>query len=156
EFRRVLSRSHSEMADTSGTFDGFLSSPRNQRRLFIFSAAVLVAGVGAFLGIVVFRGTGNAFTDTFSNKPAQLSHPEKTVPVSTAQYSLARRFIHTAVSRENLNAAYDLVDPDLKGALTRSQWNKGDIPVVTYQAVNIDRAAFVVDYSYKTQALMEI
>lgn len=144
------------MADTSGTLGGFFNSPRRQRRLLILSGAVLIAGVATFLALVVFRGTSNAFTDTFSNKPAQLYHPEKRVPVSKAEISLARKFIHTAVAREDLGAAYDLVDADLKGTMTRKQWETGDIPVITYHADNVDTAAFVVDYSYETQALMEI
>lgn len=70
------------MASPSGILTNFFNSPRRQRRFFILSATVLALGVGAFLAIVVFRGTPNAFTDTLSNKPAQLYHPDKKVPLS--------------------------------------------------------------------------
>ena len=104
----------------------------------------------------MFKGTPNAFTDTLSNKPAQLYHPEKTVKLSPEETRLARQFIKTAVERRDLDAAYTIVHPDLKGTLTRKQWDTGNIPVVTYPARNADTAAFVVDYSFKTSALLEI
>jgi hypothetical protein len=144
------------MASPSGILTDFFNSPRRQRRFFILSAAVLAIGVGAFLAMVVFRGTPNAFTDTLSNKPAQLYHPDKKVPLSKEEVALARRFIKTAVERRDLNAAYTIVHPDLKGTLTRKEWDTGNIPVVSYLAENADTAAFSVDYSFKTSALLEI
>ncbi len=144
------------MASPSGILTGFFDSPRKQRRFFIVSAAVLAVGAGVFLAVVVFRGTPNAFTDTLSNKPAQLYHPDKKVPLSPEQVRLAREFIRTAVERKNLDVAYTIVHRDLKGTLTRKQWDTGDIPVVTYPARNTDTAAFTVDYSFKTSALLEV
>lgn len=144
------------MANSSGMTGGFLGSPRRQRQLFWGSVVVLLAGVGVFLALVVFRGTPNAFTDTFSNQPAQLYHPDKKVPISREQLALARRFILTAVARKDLDQAYNFTHPDLRGGLTRAQWDKGNIPVVYYQARNAKTAAFTVDYSYKTQALLEV
>jgi hypothetical protein len=144
------------MASPSGILTGFLNSPRKQRRFMIVSAAVLVIGASAFLAMVVFRGTPNAFTDTISNKPATLYHPDKTVKLQPEETALARKFIKTAVERQNLDAAYELVHADLKGNLTRKQWDTGNIPVVTYPARNADTAAFTVDYSFKTSALLEV
>ncbi len=144
------------MANTSGIQEGFFGSPRRQRRLLILSGGVLLAGIAAFLATVVFRGTGNAFPDTISNTPAQLAHREKTVPVSKEQIALARRFIDTAAARKDLDAAYAITHPDLRGGLSRKQWDKGNIPVIYYQAANADTASFTVDYSYQTQALLEI
>ncbi|HVC87452.1 MAG TPA: hypothetical protein VNC40_08505 [Gaiellaceae bacterium] len=135
---------------------GLLASPRNQRRLLWLSGGVLLAGIAAFVSLVLMRGTGNSFPDTISNKPATLYHPEKTVPVTKEQIGLARRFIETAVARKNLDVAYTLVHADLKGALTRRQWDTGNIPVITYEAQNAQTAAFTVDYSYATSALLEV
>ena len=69
---------------------------------------------------------------------------------------VARQFIKTAVERRNLDAAYSIVNGDLKGTLTRRQWDAGNIPVVFYPARNADSAAFVSDYSFKTTALLEV
>jgi hypothetical protein len=144
------------MANSTGIMNGFFNSPRNQRRLLFLSAAILAVGIAVFVSLVLLRGTSNAFTDTISNKPAQLYHPEKPVPVSKSELSVARKFIKTAVARQDLNAAYSLVHADLKGALTRSQWNTGNIPVIYYPARNAGSAAFVTDYSFKTSALFEV
>ena len=91
------------MAQTTGTADSFLSSPRNQRRLFGVSVGVFVVGLGVFLAVVVFRGTGNRFTDTFSNQPAQLAKPDPKAPLQPQEVAVARRFINTAVARRDLD-----------------------------------------------------
>jgi hypothetical protein len=144
------------MADTSGIISGLLNSPRKQRRFLIISSAVFVIGVGVFVSVVLLRGTGNRFTDTISNQPATLYHPDKKVPISKSELALARTFIQTAVERRNLASSYNIVHVDLKGTMTRKQWETGDIPVISYNAQNADRAAFVVDYSYQRSALLEI
>jgi hypothetical protein len=134
----------------------FFGSPRAQRRFFWGSVVVFLIGVSAFIALVVFRGTGNAYPDKFSNKPAQLATPEKHVPITKAQIALARKFIRTAVLRKNIDASYDIVNVDLKGRLTRKQWDTGNIPVIDFPASNIDTAAFQVDYSYQNEALLEV
>jgi hypothetical protein len=144
------------MAQSSDTVGGFLSSPRNQRRLFVISAAVFVIGLGAFLATFALRGTGNRFTDTFSNEPAKLADPDPKAPLQKSEIALARTFIETAVARKNLASAYDIVHPDLKGALTRKQWETGNIPVISYDAQNAANAHFVVDYSNQRSALLEV
>jgi hypothetical protein len=144
------------MTTPSGILGGLLDSPRKQRRFFIFSAAVLVVGVAVFISLVVFRGTSNAFTDTISNKPAALYHPDKTAKFSSEERQIAREFIRTAVLRQDLDAAYAIAHPDIKGGLTRKQWDTGAIPVVFYPARNWDTAAMVIDYSYRTSALIEV
>jgi hypothetical protein len=142
------------MAQTSGTLSGFRNSPRRQRRFFIFSGAVLLAGIVAIL-VTVFRGTGNAFPDKFSSQPATVNHPDKKARVSKDQISLIRTFIKTAVARRNLKSAYWIVGPDLRGGLTQKQWLGGTIPVLSYHAVNADTVEFKVDYSFERQALFE-
>ena len=144
------------MAQTSGISGALWGSPRKQRRSLWLGGTVLAVGIAAFLATVLLRGTGNAFPDKFSNAPAQVSHPEQLAPVAAAQIALARRFIETAVARKNLDAAYSFVHPDLRGGLSRAQWDKGTIPVLYYQADNAKTVAFKVDYSYRTQALFEV
>src|SRR5579884_199985 len=137
------------MAQTGGILEGLFSSPRKQRRFFIFSALVLLAGIIAILLATVFRGTGNAYPDKFSNKPAQLNHPQKPVSTSEDQISLMRDFLQTAVARTDLKRAYWLVGPDLRGGLTMKQWLGGTIPVLYYQATNARTAVFEVNLHAK-------
>lgn len=131
-------------------------SPRAQRRLLIGSGLVFLAGVVAFVSIVWLRGTSNAFVGTISNKPATLIKKEKKVPPSPAALKVARKFLETAVVRKNVDVSYNLVHPDLKGRMTRKQWDTGNIPVVNYPADNVKTAAFQIDYSYQTEMLLEV
>jgi len=143
------------MANVGG-IGAILNSPRRQRRLMVVSAFVFGVGLVALLSMYFLRGTGNAFPDKFSNQPAQVNHPQQRASVSPAEIALARRFLETAVTRSDLASAYDIVDPDLRGGLTRKQFEHGDIPVLYYQATNVETASFKVDYSFRTQALFEV
>jgi hypothetical protein len=142
------------MAQMSGTLSSLFNSPRRQRRFFILSALVLVAGIVALL-VSLLRGTGNAYPDKFTKQPAQLNHPDKKAPVSPDQISLMRKFITTAVARKNLKSAYWIVGPDLRGGLTMKQWKTGTIPVLFYHADNAKTVQFKTDYSFQKQALFE-
>jgi hypothetical protein len=142
------------MAQTSGTLSSLFGSPRRQRRLLVFSALVLVAGIVAIL-TTMLRSTGNAFPDKFTSQPAQLNHADKRAPVSRDQISLMRKFITTAVARRNLRSAYWIVGPDLRGGLSKKQWQTGTIPVLFYHADNAATVEFKTDYSYQRQALFE-
>lgn len=142
------------MAQTSGTLSSLFNSPRKQRRLFVFSALVLAAGIVAIL-VSLLHGTGNAYPDKFSSQPAVVNHPDKKAPVSPDQISLMRKFITTAVARQNLKSAYWIVGPDLRGGLTMKQWKTGTIPVLSYHATNAATVEFKTDYSYQKQALFE-
>ncbi len=135
---------------------GRLGSPRAQRRLLIGSSIVFAAGVIAFVSIVWLHGTSNAFVGTLSNKPATVIPKEKKAPPSKAAFTVARRFIETAVLRKNIDASYNLVHVDLRGRMTRKQWDTGNIPVIDYPANNAKTAAFQVDFSYQTQMLLEV
>jgi hypothetical protein len=144
------------MTDSTGILGGMLNSPRKQRRFLIISSAVFAAGVVAFISVFLLRGTSNAFPDTISSQPAKLAQKEKTVPISKQQVNLMRTFIKTAVARKQLGFAYTLVDTDLKGTMTRKQWESGNIPVIQYDAENIDTAEFIPIYHYQTQALFNV
>ena len=61
---------------------------------------MLCVGIAAIIATTVFRGTGNAYPDKFSNQPAQLNHLQQRAPMTKAEYQLARRFIQTAVARK--------------------------------------------------------
>jgi len=144
------------MTDSTGILGGMLDSPRKQRRFLIISAAVFAIGVVAFVSVFLLRGTSNAFPDTISSQPAKLAQPEKTVPVTKEQVTLMRTFIKTAVARRQLGYAYSLVDTDLKGTMTLKQWETGNIPVIQYEAENVNTAEFIPIYHYQAQALFNV
>jgi hypothetical protein len=137
------------------TVSGILNSPRAQRRLIIFSGGVLVIGFIAFLSAFLLRGTSGIHSP-LSTLPAQTHVKLVKAPPSKEALQVARKFLETAVLRKNLSAAYDIVGPALKGDMTRAQFVKGDIPVQPYPARNTKTAAFTVDWSYRTQIMLEV
>src|SRR5579862_8054927 len=113
----------------SGSFWDPFNSPRNQRRILIFSSLVFLAGLIAFTAFVWMRGTGNAFQSPISNTPAKLVQKEYKVAPSQAALRIARQFVESAPLRVNLDKIYPYIHENLKGNMTRKQWDTGNIPV---------------------------
>jgi hypothetical protein len=128
-----------------------------QRRLMWISAAVLVIGVAVFLGVYFSRSAGptsNANLSTVSSAPPSSNAPatkNPRVPASAGALQVARTFLETAVLRKNLDAAYGIVGPNLKGGMTLAQWRTGNIAVVGYPAANAKTAKLVVKSSHKNE-----
>jgi hypothetical protein len=119
------------------------------------SGGVLIVGVIVFLSTVVF-GESSGLHSKISTQPAQhVKQPVKAAPDPEA-YKVARKFISTAVLRKNLDQAYPLVNRDIKGGLSRKQWDTGNIPVIPYPAGNVKSAGFTVINSYKTQMTLVV
>ena len=137
---------------TSAT-GGILSSPRGQRRLLWASGGVFAVGLIVFLAAFVFRGSSGIHSP-ISSQPAQTAPKQIKAKPDPAAFKVGRKFIETAVLRKNLDAAYPLVNQDIKGGLTKKQWATGNIPVIGYPAENAKTAGFEVLWSYKTQLML--
>jgi hypothetical protein len=137
------------------SFGVHLRSPRARRRAEILVALTVVAG-GIGLVVALVPSTSHRLNSPISTEPAQLVPKDVPAPPDPAAKLLGRRFIETAVMRTDLDWAYDHVSADLKGRMTRTEWNKGTIPVIPYPATNAATTAFIVDYSFRTEALYEV
>lgn len=131
------------------------TSPRAQRRLFGIALAVFAAGVVA-LSFTLFRNTATNHETPISDQPAQVLKKEKTVPVSEEAKATAVKWILGAVTRRDLKGTFDLTHPDIRGSMTRAQWESGNIPVVPYPADTVNTENWRIDYSYPDEALLEI
>lgn len=132
-----------------------MESPRAQRRALIAGLGVFVIGAAVFV-FVFFRNTGHPLPDKLSKQPASIAKPQPTVPLDAAIVPLMRKFIGTAVVRKHLDQAYDLVGPDIRGNLTRKQFEQGNIPVIPYPAADVAHVQYTVDYSHPTQVALEV
>jgi hypothetical protein len=92
----------------------------------------------------------------FTNEPAQVVKPEVKAPFDPDARQVAMRFVQTAVARKNLDEAWDLSGPTVRGGLTRKEWLTGNIPVVPYPLDQLAVAPFKIDASYVNSALIEI
>ena len=107
------------------------SRPRVRRRLAWGILGAASAGSGRRSSSCSGR-TRIRHPQRFSTTPAQ--EPERAVkaPLSPEAKRVAMRFIQTAVARENLDEAWHLVGPNLRGGLTKARWTTGANPVVPY------------------------
>jgi hypothetical protein len=137
------------------SFEQWKNSPRAQRRFFIGSLGVLAAGVVALIVFVILpnKPTKDA---KISNVPAQLAKPDPKRPVDPEAIKIAREFLLTAVVRKNLNWAYDHVHPNIKGRMSRKEWDTGNIPVIPCDAQNANTTAFITQFSYQREVEFEI
>jgi hypothetical protein len=122
---------------------GFRNSPRQQRRVFFASLVILAGGIAALLAVVVLPSRQNALDTPISSVPAQVVKKDPVAPVDPVAIAIARKFLTTAVVRKNLDWAYDHVHPNLKGRMSRKEWDKGTIPVIPFDAQNAGTTAFI-------------
>jgi hypothetical protein len=131
-----------------------------QQRLLWISAAVLVVGVAVFLGVYFTRSAGPSSNVNISTVSSQGPSSTKTaannprVPAAAGALRVARTFLETAVLRKNLDTAYGIVGPDLKGGMSRAEWRKGNIPVQFVPAINAKTAKLTVLTSHKDELML--
>ena len=135
--------------------DRLADSPRAQRRALIIGVAVLVVGAVA-AAIAFYPNTGHPLPDRGNGQPASLASKEPTVALDPSIVPLVRKFISTAVLRKNLGEAYAIVGPDIRGNLTKKQFESGNIPVIPYPVADVAHLEYTVDYSHATQAGLEV
>jgi hypothetical protein len=86
--------------------------------------------------------------ETFSGGEADIFVAPKPHTLTKAERvavgSVAKQFVESAVARDHPERAYEIVNADLRGGLTRKQWAKGEIPVVPYP---VARVIWKVEYS---------
>lgn len=124
-------------------------------RLVPWLAGLLLLG-GIIAAVAGFAANRDPAPEVFSKDPAIVPVKEKSVPLTAEAKRVAQRFVLTAVGRQSLAEAWDLVGPNLRGGLTRKEWLSGNIPVVPYPIDALRLAPFKIDYSYRKEALLEV
>lgn len=129
-------------------------APRTRRRAaWLLGGAALCAGVALLL---LLGPDTNAPPQRLSTVPAQEPEPQVAAPLPQEARRVAVRFIQTAVARKNLEEAWTLVGPNLRGGLSRKEWLTGNNPVVPYPIAELEVAPYKVDEAYETSALLEV
>ena len=136
--------------------ENFKNSPRQQRRAFFASLVLLAGGIVALLVLVLLPSKDHALDTPISTEAADVVKNDPQAPVDPAAIKVARQFLLTAVQRKNLDWAYDHVHVDLKGRMSRTQWDKGNIPVIPYDAQNAATTAFIPQFSLQREVEFEV
>ncbi len=127
-----------------------LHSYRWRRRIAFTAIGVAVAAPLIWLG-VRYSDPGNPEN---ANGPTVADYVQtKNVPFTPAQrhqvHQVLKQFIATAVVRKNVAQAWNIAGPTLKEGLTREQWDKGNLPVIPYPALDKGWGNWsFVQYSY--------
>lgn len=128
---------------------------RSTRRRLAWAAGGL-ALIAAIVGVLMLGPNKNPAPERLSSAPAQRAERLVEAPLSAEARHVAVRFIQTAVARENLDEAWTLVGPNLRGGLSKKRWTTGENPVVPYPVDKLDVAPYKVDASYTRSALLEV
>lgn len=138
---------------------GLLSSPRRRRRLIPLGIAVGIGVPLIVLGIH-FSNPGNPENATGPNINVPGYEKPKNAPFTAARRravaKVLRQFILHAVDRQDVGSSWDVVAPSLREGMTRKQWNRGDLPVVPYPALDRGLGQGYVEYSYTDAVGMEV
>jgi hypothetical protein len=111
-----------------GAPKGVVNSRRFKKLLPWVSALVLLAGIGAFLG-VRYSNTAKVANPNPMGQTIPAEVPQKNIPFPEAAWRVAREFAFTAVSRQHLAEAYAITDPQMKGGISMKDWMTGNLPV---------------------------
>jgi hypothetical protein len=140
-----------------------LASPRFRRRLS--KIGIALAAVAAAVGIVVWDPGGiDPPKEAARDRSAPVlerptAEPAAPVPMTREARreidATVHRFVESAVARRNLDSAWELASPEMRASVERSDWDRGELPVLPYPAAAIravdwqlgyvDREAVIVD-----------
>lgn len=122
-------------------------------QLGVGALVLVLIGIGA---IFAFGPNKDAAPEKFTNEPIDVPIVQRKVPLPDEARKVAIRFIQTAVARSNLEEAWELVGPNLRGGMTRTEWITGNNPVVPYPINKLDVAPYKIDESFAKSALLEV
>jgi hypothetical protein len=135
-----------------------LHSYRWRRRLAFTAIALGVAGPLIWLG-VRYSQPGKAFNANGPTVPdyVQAKHAAFTPAKQRAVHRVLKEFIATAVVRHDVAKAWAIAGPTLKEGVSRQQWDRGDLPVIPYPALNKGWGNWsFVQYSYTDSVGLEV
>jgi hypothetical protein len=135
-----------------------LSSYRFRRRLY-WSAGIL-GTLAVLVGVSIKVGNTGRSSETKIDrtKKAWVYHEPASMKLTAADrrelYTTAVRFISTAVARKRLDAAWEMLGPEMKAGQTRKSWDSGFNNVIPFPAVGI--ATWNILYSYENDVAMDL
>lgn len=66
------------------------------------------------------------------------------------------RFVNSAVKRHDVAASWNLVTPEMRAGVSRSAWNKGNLPVTPYPAGGSSFHDWTIDFASATEVDFEL
>jgi hypothetical protein len=106
--------------------------------------------VGALVAVgLIWPNTAEEVPTALEPGAPSVYHEPKSITLTNTSrakaLATAANFVRTAVARQHVERSWLLASPALKRGYTRSEWSRGEIPVVPYP---VAQARWKLDYSY--------
>jgi hypothetical protein len=125
-----------------------------RRRLLWMAGFVALAGVAAVLIVLIKNPPPPPGEKT--SPGGTLVKPDVKMnfgPHQDQVLGIAQQFVLTAVRRNNVDASWEMVCPEMRQGYSRQSWGKGEIPVVPYPA---QFAKWHLAYSYQREIDLQV
>ncbi len=134
-----------------------LQSHRFRRRL-LWGSVVAASALAVVGGSIVIGNTGHRDEAPLLDEPARVYREPEAMTLTRAHrrelLEASLRFVRSAVTREHVDASYDMASPSLKQGMTRREWDTGNIPVIPFPAVGL--VGWRVDYAYRNDVALDL
>ena len=121
---------------------------------------MLVAAGCAALIAVLYPNTGQKEAKFVRGKPKVVHEEPRATPLSKADRSSSQKvvdaFVTTAVLRRHLAQSYDLVTPEMRQGMSRTEWTTEDLPIVPFPARDFVLAKSKLSYSHGNVARYDV
>jgi hypothetical protein len=124
-----------------------------RRAFYGLAAAVLFVGVVAALNARSSSSQPNLPTVPGSPSQEEAAYGQK-IPLPDEAKAAVQQFVHGAVLREDLGAAWKISSGSVHGDAGRRQWMTGTIPVLPFPAKAFKDATIRVEYSRERGSLL--
>jgi hypothetical protein len=135
-----------------------LASPRFRRRLLWLGGGSCVALVAVFISIDLGNTGRSHATPIDTTKKAWVYHAPTHMRLTKRDrvelFTASSRFVRTAVARKQLDAAWNMLGPEMKAGQTRKSWDSGFNNVVPFNADAIE--AWDILYAYKDDVALDL
>jgi hypothetical protein len=135
-----------------------LGSPRFRRRLFWVGGSLTAVGSLVALAVMLGNtGRSNATPIDKTKKPRVYTapaHMRLTKHDRLELFDTSSRFVRTAVARKQLDAAWDMLGPEMRAGQTRKSWDSGFNNVVPFKADGIE--AWDILYAYEDDVALDL
>jgi hypothetical protein len=126
-----------------------------RRRAWLLGAGVVLLTLGTLALVGAFFGNTAGGEGERSSGAAQVAAARTAAPVDPEARRVAARFLSTAVSRTNLDEAWELANAEMRSGVSRAQWLRGELPVAPFP-VDSTKSRFAVDESYTDKVFLTV
>jgi hypothetical protein len=109
---------------------------------------------------ILYPNTGQKEAKFVRGKPKVVHEEPRSTPLSKTDLSSSQKvvdeFVTTAVLRRHLDKAFDIVTPEMREGMSRTEWMTEDLPIVPFPARDFVLAKSKLSYSHGNIARYDV